>query len=177
MLILDVSPRRRPAVPIGLAAVFAAGALAGGLMAPQSMVSRPAAPTPMAVAAPAGPAYVAELVRVLDGDTFEARVKVWPGMEAVTRVRLRGIDAPEMKARCETEHTRALAARDALADLLSRGSIAVSNVAQDKYGGRIDADVGAGAVGDVASVLLERGLVRRYGGGRRASWCDAPPHG
>lgn len=175
MVLLD-APYRRSAVPIGLAAVFAAGAVAGSLVGARPMAPRPVAPV-HTEAAPVGPVYAAELVRVLDGDTFEARVKVWPGMEAVTRVRLRGVDAPEMKARCEVEHERALAARAALSDLLSRGSIAVSNVAQDKYGGRIDADVAAAGSANVASVLLERGLVRRYGGGRRLSWCDVTQRG
>ncbi|HAP10121.1 MAG TPA: nuclease, partial [Afipia sp.] len=44
-----------------------------------------------------------EVVRVVDGDTFEARVHLWPGLEMTTRVRLRGIDAPEMKGACAEE--------------------------------------------------------------------------
>jgi endonuclease YncB( thermonuclease family) len=35
-------------------------------------------------------AYSAEVVRVIDGDTFEALVSVSPGVEIKTRVRLRG---------------------------------------------------------------------------------------
>ena len=46
---------------------------------------------------------MAEALRVLDGDTFEARVRVWPGFDVTTRVRLRGIDAPEMRARCRED--------------------------------------------------------------------------
>lgn len=44
-----------------------------------------------------------EVVRVIDGDTLEARVHLWPGLEMMTRVRLRGIDAPELKAHCPEE--------------------------------------------------------------------------
>ena len=36
-----------------------------------------------------------DVVRTIDGDTFEARVHLWPGLDMTTRVRLRGIDAPE----------------------------------------------------------------------------------
>jgi endonuclease YncB( thermonuclease family) len=36
-----------------------------------------------------------EVLRVLDGDTFEARLHLWPGLEVTTWMRLRGIDAPE----------------------------------------------------------------------------------
>ena len=38
--------------------------------------------------------YPAEVVRIIDGDTFQARVQVWPGLSVDTKVRLRGIDAP-----------------------------------------------------------------------------------
>src|SRR5512138_2187486 len=44
-----------------------------------------------------------DVVRTIDGDTFEARVHLDGGLEAVTRVRLRGIDAPELKSACDKE--------------------------------------------------------------------------
>ncbi|MDO8879100.1 MAG: thermonuclease family protein [Pseudolabrys sp.] len=147
----------------------------GALVAPGTM--RPA-PEPAAIAAPAVPqgaalrsGHPAEVLRVFDGDTFEARVRVWPGMDITTRVRLRGIDAPEMSARCADERTKAEAARDALLRLLNEGSVAVSRIGQDKYGGRVDADVSTTRTGDVAATLIERGLVRRYAGGKREGWC------
>jgi micrococcal nuclease len=111
------------------------------------------------------------VVRVLDGDTFEARVRIWPGMEITTRVRLRGIDAPELRARCDDERMKALAARDALARLLAEGSVGISCVGQDKYGGRVDADVSTARTPDVSARMLEGGFARPYSGGRRASWC------
>src|SRR5690349_6682539 len=33
-----------------------------------------------------------DVIRTIDGDTFEARVHLGPGLEPTTRVRLRGID-------------------------------------------------------------------------------------
>ena len=44
--------------------------------------------------------YVAEVVRIIDGDTFVARMRAGPGGEVETRVRLRSIDAAELHARC-----------------------------------------------------------------------------
>src|SRR5579862_1269550 len=78
--------------------------------------------------------YPADVVRVIDGDTFEARVRVWPGLAVETKVRLRGIDAPEMHARCADEHVKAEAARAALEGLLAEGGVAISRVGLDKYG-------------------------------------------
>jgi hypothetical protein len=38
--------------------------------------------------------YRADVLRVIDGDTFEARIRIWSGFEITTRVRLRAIGAP-----------------------------------------------------------------------------------
>ena len=114
--------------------------------------------------------YSAEVLRVLDGDTFEARIGT--GLSrATTRVRLRGIDAAEMKARCSQEFTKALAARDALAKILAEGSVRLSAVSPDKYPGRVDAYVSTRGTPDVSAALLKARLVRPYDGGRRRSWC------
>ena len=156
------------------AACFAAGVAAGGLIQPVGAgrgSDTPRPPTQREALAPRG-GHPAEVVRVLDGDTFEARVKIWPGMEVTTRVRLRGIDAAEMHARCDDERTKAIAARDALIKILGEGGVGISRIGQDKYGGRVDADVSTARTPDVSALLLARGLARRYSGGRRESWCS-----
>jgi endonuclease YncB( thermonuclease family) len=126
-------------------------------------------------AAPAAPSLPADVLRVLDGDTFEARVHVWPGLDITTKVRLRGIDAPELRARCPSERTRAEAARDALRDMLSEGAIGVYGVSLDKYGGRVVADTSTRATANVSAEMLRRGLARSYKGGHRDGWCDEKP--
>lgn len=128
-------------------------------------------PVPAALAG-AHTSYAAELIRVIDGDTFEARVSIWPGVEVTTKVRLRGIDAPELKARCQNEAARAQAAREALAQLLAQGGIAIEEVANDKYGGRILARASSSGTPDLAAAMIASGLARPYAGGRRQSWCD-----
>jgi endonuclease YncB( thermonuclease family) len=116
--------------------------------------------------------HPAEVLRVLDGDTFEARVNLWPGLEITTRVRLRGIDAPEMKARCGEERIKAEAARDALRNLLDQGEVSISHVTLDKYGGRVLASASTQATPDISEALLNAGAVRPYSGGRREGWCQ-----
>jgi endonuclease YncB( thermonuclease family) len=115
--------------------------------------------------------YAAEVVRIVDGDTFEARVHVWPGLDVTTKVRLRGIDAPESRARCDEERNKAEAARDRLQMILTQGRIAISDVTLDKYGGRVVANASTLATTDVSAALLAAGLARRYDGGRRQAWC------
>jgi endonuclease YncB( thermonuclease family) len=116
-------------------------------------------------------AHPGEVLRVIDGDTFEARVRLWPGLDVTTRVRLRGVDAPEMKARCGGERARAEAARDALRVILDQGGVGISQVALDKYGGRVVADASTQITPNVSSALLEAGMARRYSGGHRGGWC------
>ena len=91
---------------VALAAMtFALGLFLGIVIAPDigRQVRANPAPTPTPAAPPATETpklirgtHAAEVLRVIDGDTFEARVHVWPGIDITTRVRLRGIDAPEL---------------------------------------------------------------------------------
>ena len=159
-------------------AIFAAGLLTGATLAPisvsrGSVATQPAEP----VAEKAGEVsrvrlgHPAEVLRVVDGDTFDARVHLWPGLDITTRVRLRGIDAPEMKARCDDERTQAEAARNALAAILDQGEVGIARVTLDKYGGRVLADAFTHATLDISAALLGSGAVRRYAGGRRDGWC------
>ena len=112
------------------------------------------------------------VVEVLDGDTFLAEAVVWPGHTVRVNVRIRGIDAPEMKARCDTERSAAEKAREALFLLVDDGPVAISNISGAKYYGRVLADVTTADGHAVASVLLSERLVRPYGGGRREAWCQ-----
>jgi len=111
-----------------------------------------------------------EVLRTIDGDTFVARV-VWDGREIVTRVRLRGIDAPELKAACASEYRMAVAATNALRGLLRDGAVVIFNIGPDKYAGRVVADVATARTANVSSALLEAGRARSYAGGHRDGWC------
>ncbi|ABD04800.1 SNase-like nuclease [Rhodopseudomonas palustris HaA2] len=112
-----------------------------------------------------------DVLYIIDGDTFEARVHLWPGTDLATRVRLRGIDAPELKAQCAQELKLAEAATGALRDLLRQGEVAIYNIGPDKYQGRVVADVATKRTPSVSAALLEAGYARAYGSGRREGWC------
>jgi endonuclease YncB( thermonuclease family) len=164
------------------ATIFALGFAAGATIRPVLTPQNPAVPAvndrkPGSFTAQTSPrsesplAYPAEIVRVIDGDTFEARVHVRPGLDVNTKVRLRNIDAPELHARCAEEHDKAEAARAALQTLLAAGDVTISRVGLDKYGGRVDALVATRDAADVSAALLNGGWARSYGGGRRGTWC------
>jgi endonuclease YncB( thermonuclease family) len=181
------SPKRYGGVLAAAGAIFALGFAVGAIVRPAQPLqnTRPidtalaAArdPEPMPAAEANAPrfnsqlAYPAEVVRVIDGDTFEARVRVWPGLDVDTKVRLRDVDAPELHARCADELAKAQAARAALETMLAAGGVTISRVGLDKYGGRVDAAVSTRDTADVSTALLNGGWARSYDGGRRGSWC------
>jgi endonuclease YncB( thermonuclease family) len=171
--LLSAGPRATGALLA--AATFAAGLGVGASIGPVT-ASRSATPFPSPALTAAGPGparavHPAEVLRVIDGDTFEARVNLWPGLDITTRVRLRGVDAPELKARCDEERFKAEAAREALRTILDQGEVGISHVTLDKYGGRVVADASTQRTADVSAMLLGAGHVRRYGGGHRDGWC------
>ena len=108
---------------------------------------------------------------VIDGDTFLAEALVWPGQSVRVNVRIRGIDAPEMKSRCTGERRAALRARAALAELIGDAVVSISNIGGAKYYGRVLADVETPQGVPVADEMLGQSVVRPYAGGRRKSWC------
>jgi endonuclease YncB( thermonuclease family) len=166
--------------PVLIGLVFVAGMLTGATLkavvpssAPAALpvVERQIAEERLQDLKLARGSHAAEVLKVNDGDTFEARVHVWPGLQVTTKVRLRGIDAAEFNARCAEEHRLATAARDTLQRLLAEGGVTIAQIGLDKYGGRVLATASTRTTPDISQALLKTGLVRRYEGGRRESWC------
>lgn len=113
----------------------------------------------------------ARVIDVLDGDTFLAEALIWPGQTVTVNVRIRGVDAPEMRASCEGERAAAVEARNALAALVADAPVLISNIAGAKYYGRVLADVSTAGGLALDRFLLDQKLARPYFGGRRTAWC------
>ena len=149
-------PMRQPATITGRRARFAlvAAVLALGLSS-------------LAAAAPVE-RVVVRVVSVIDGDSIRVRI----GAGQVERVRLMGLDAPELgeHARCPAEAHLAERARMRLLALLASGPVELQlQHGRDRYG-RLLALVTAGGV-DVAARMIGEGLARPYAGRRRLPWC------
>lgn len=102
-----------------------------------------------------------QVCRALDGDTIRC------GEE---RVRLAGIDAPELRARCEAERRLAEAATERLTTLLE-GGVSLHATGEDRFGRTLA--VARNREGeDLGAVLVREGLARPYHGrGPRGDWC------
>ncbi len=171
------APGRPKGVPRRAVGILTLAALAAGL------VGGVVGGTPGAFAAErlAGP-LPAQVVAVLDGDTIEVRVQIWLGQELRTRVRLAGIDAPELKGKCDRERDLARRARAYLLDRIGpaaagagagAGAVRLWEVRYGKYAGRVLARVETLDGTDLGRDLVAAGLARPYDGRRRASWCEA----
>lgn len=117
--------------------------------------------------------YKWKVVRVLDGDTFEVEKLFYPPEMGKIKVRINGIDTPEKspRAKCAEEDALAQAATKFAIAKLTKKTVTVKNIQQDKYGGRIVADVyiGTESLGDS---MIRAGLARAYDGGTKKSWCS-----
>ncbi|OAN44415.1 thermonuclease family protein [Magnetospirillum moscoviense] len=99
--------------------------------------------------------YPAQVLRVIDGDTFLAKVPIWLGLDITVSVRLRGLDAPELRGPCPAQ---AQAAKDMLTELLAAGPVRLTDITHDKYASRIDALVWVGTGQDAGSLMAAAGL-------------------
>lgn len=119
-----------------------------------------------------GNVTVTEVTSIYDADTFRVNIEGYPPIvgERIS-IRLLGIDAPEIKGKCESEKIKAREAKQYTVQALrSAKSIELRNVQRGKYF-RILANV----IIDGQSLgegLIKAGHARTYNIGKRMGWCS-----
>jgi endonuclease YncB( thermonuclease family) len=112
---------------------------------------------------------------IIDGDTFRAEMQGIPRPLNRVSIRLKGIDTPEIRGKCENEKALARRARAFSWNMLVKSSkIELKNQSWDKYGGRILADV---IIDDksLADLLIKENLGVPYHGEKKTKdWCLVP---
>ena len=110
---------------------------------------------------------------VIDGDTFGATVLFDDDIFVPVRVRILNIDTPEIHGKCKSEINKAHLAKDTLLSILPQGTkVELDSIKDDKYLGRIDANVVLKDGRNVGDIMINRGLARPYKCGRRSGWCE-----
>ena len=114
---------------------------------------------------------VARVVNVYDGDTLRVDIPDWPPVIGQNMpIRVRGIDTPEIRGKCQDEKRQAYAARNYVRDRVGQAhTIELRNIERGKYF-RLVADVYLDGV-LLANELTAAGLARNYDGGTRSPWC------
>jgi len=117
--------------------------------------------------------YQADVVRVVDGDTVELAIHVWPGLVQTIKLRLDGVNTPEKRGKnvsqCEKEAgNKATAFTEYwLSDV---ETVTVDKVFLGKFAGRA---IGQILKGDesLSDALISAGHGKHYSGGKRQPWC------
>lgn len=113
----------------------------------------------------------ADVIRVVDGDTLALRARIWIGLDLVVNARIRGIDTPELNGKCDREKAAAIAARATLEAIVRDSGVQLRRIENDKYAGRVVADVVTSDGTELGPAMIESGLARPYDGGSRDPWC------
>lgn len=74
---------------------------------------------------------VARVLAVIDGDTLAVRARIWIGQTIETRVRLAGVDTPELRGDCDGERELAVAARNFVMARVAGGDVVLWDVRND----------------------------------------------
>lgn len=175
---MNISLLLSPMIP-ALAAVSALALTLTPASLPTSASSRALQPVQAPVSAATSPAPITQglqipvdILRVIDGDTLEVRARLWPDLAMTTRLRLRGIDAPEQRGHCDHERALAETATRRVESLVASGAWLVTDVSRDKFGGRMVGRLVSASGLDIGDRLLAEGLARRYEGrSKRQGWC------
>ena len=119
-----------------------------------------------------GGVLINEVTSIYDADTFRVNIKDWPAIIGLhVPIRVRGMDAPEIRGRCPAEKEAAQRAREETVNLLrNAGSIELRQLQRGKYF-RILAEVYIDGE-NLADTLISKKLARPYTGGKRRSWCN-----
>lgn len=115
--------------------------------------------------------FVERVVSVYDADTFRVDIQGWPDIIGKNMsIRVNGVDAAEIRGKCESEKLQAKAARDFTRQLLSSSqSIELRDIKRGKYF-RLIADVYVDGE-SLTNKLITSGYARPYDGGHREGWC------
>ncbi len=98
-------------------------------------------------------------IRVVDGDTIEATIDLGFRIYSRQKIRLAGINAPELNAKDPDERNRAAICMDRVKQLIGAGSnVILDSRRLDKYG-RALGSVRVNGTDDIAMALLAEGLV------------------
>lgn len=118
--------------------------------------------------------YIVKVDRVIDGDTFVINTQHESPMiqELGLHIRVKGLDTPEIKGKCEKEKELAKTAKEFVADLLEENYVILSDIEWDKFKGRIVADVFMADHQNLTNILISKKLgVSYFGEKKTKDWC------
>jgi len=114
---------------------------------------------------------VSRIIKVIDGDTFRVDINELPDIIGKNiRIRILGINAPEINGKCTFEKELAIKARDFVQILLDNADLVIlKNLNRGNFF-RLLAEVIVDGK-DLGELLIANDLAVRYQGQKKLSWC------
>lgn len=114
--------------------------------------------------------YESEVIRVVDGDTIDAKISLGFDVYVKKRIRFQGFNAPESRTRDLEEKKRGLAAKDRVKEILEENDnkFILKSHGVGKYG-RCLGEIFVETLGDdsLQKTLINEGHGVEYNGGKR----------
>lgn len=107
---------------------------------------------------------VLEVLKVVDGDTLDLLLDLGFSVRMKTRVRLIGIDTPEMSSKDLGDRERARAARQFVQSWIAQGGQLRARTTKDDKYGRMLAELVREDGETITKALLDARLAKRYSG-------------
>ncbi len=115
--------------------------------------------------------YIATVHHVYDGDTVNLAVTTWPDSVQYVRLRIAGMDTPEISRATACEKRLGIKAKFFLIDLLANNHITISKIKNDKYGGRVVGELFVDGL-LVSEIMIAAGIAVPYFGKKKTKvWC------
>ncbi len=115
--------------------------------------------------------YDVTLLKVYDGDTVYIETELWPNLSQFTKLRILGIDTPEIRTRKTCEKVLGYEAKRFLGNYLTGKALTLSDVKYGKYAGRVIGNLYADGV-LVSKIMIDRGYAVPYFGKKKTKvWC------
>ena len=114
---------------------------------------------------------ISKVISVYDGDTIRVNIDSFPDIIGKNiRIRLKGIDTPEIKGKCQKEIDLAIMARDYLKTTINKSNqIELRNIKRGKYF-RIVGDLYLDNT-NISELMIKRKLGYKYLDGRKRNFC------
>lgn len=110
--------------------------------------------------------YKCRVINVVDGDTVDAIVDLGFSVFTKARLRLSGVDTPELHSKSEDSRILAKKAKEFLATHLLDRDALLETQTKDKYGRYLGVFYTEDGL-DVNKMLIDEGYAISYGGGKK----------
>lgn len=120
-----------------------------------------------------GPYHHNKLLRIIDGDTMEMDLNIFPDLFVRYSLRIDGVNTPETRTTLKCEKVAGLAAKEFAEEWFKQHpEFIVYDIKYGKFAGRVLGKVRTNKGIDYGTALIAAGHAKEYHGEKREAWCE-----